>query len=721
MKISVIIPTYNRAELVKKAVESVLNQTYPPYEIIVVDDGSGPRGPVAAGYIPSVLGSEILRSRGAISSPPRGWNISTPRHPSVLKTLINKENKGVAAARNIGIKESKGDWLAFLDSDDYWLPEKLEKQVKFHAENTDILISQTDEVWIRNGQRINPKKYHAKPEGDIFELSLARCLVSPSAVVLNRKLLDTVGLFDESLPVCEDYDLWLRISSKYLVGLVKDKLVIKTGGHADQLSQKYWGMDRFRVMSLKKLLKDGCLTAKQEKVVKQKLKEKLTILENGALKRGKLANLKLSFSYRREFEELIEEIAVRDNIERFEVLEAPEIQAVLGHEKLSAPQKIKKIKEVLLVRRYPTYAKTGEAFSRQLKILNPFPKTKITSTFKETWAPSKIIIEKSVAKEPITKNVLSKFTSVPVEYADEVKLKKTGFKTGELLIAKQKGRFLKKCPCTPKHHSCNYYVLNLGIGCTFNCTYCFLHHYMNTPFMVYANTAGLIDEVEEFSLRNPDKTFRIGSGEFVDSVGFDELTGLNQTLIPTISRNKNILFEVKTKSRRIEHLLNLEHNNRVVVSWSLNTEKVIRQDEQGAAPLKERIEAARLCEEAGYKIGFHFDPLIYYPSWEEDYRQVVSRLFEHVKAENIAWISLGALRFNPSLKPIIKQKFPHSRLVYGELVPGADGKMRYFIAIRQKMFEALMKFIRSYSTEVPVYLCMESKELAKQMGVIAKF
>jgi len=264
MKISVIIPTYNRAELVKKAALSALNQAYKPFEVLVVDDGS----------------TEDVAGKLPVSP------VSAETGETKLRVL-KQPNKGVAAARNLGIKHAKGEWFAFLDSDDYWLPSKLEKQVQFHQENPDILISQTDEAWIRNGKRINPRKYHLKPEGDIFERSLSRCLISPSAVLISRALLDEVGLFDESLPACEDYDLWLRIACRYPVGLIKEKLVIKTGGHPDQLSQKYWGMDRFRVISLERLLKAGFLTRKQEIAARKKLAEKLTILRNGALKRGK--------------------------------------------------------------------------------------------------------------------------------------------------------------------------------------------------------------------------------------------------------------------------------------------------------------------------------------------------------------------------------------------------------------------------------------------------
>ncbi len=266
MNISVIIPVFNRAELVKKAVESVLAQTYPCHEIIVVDDGSNDN------FDDGLFGEQTLH---------------VGRAPRARLKLIRQKNKGVSAARNLGIKNASGDWLAFLDSDDYWLPNKLEKQIKFHQQNSDIFISQTDEIWIKNGIRINPNKDNIKVGGDIFEQSLERCMISPSAVMLHKDILDLVGMFDERLPACEDYDLWLRITGRHKVGLIPDKLVIKTGGHPDQLSKKYEAMDRFRVQSLEKLLAGDSLNNFQRETAETILNKKMKILMEGAKKRGK--------------------------------------------------------------------------------------------------------------------------------------------------------------------------------------------------------------------------------------------------------------------------------------------------------------------------------------------------------------------------------------------------------------------------------------------------
>jgi len=258
-EVSVVIPTFNRARKVVRAISSVLDQTFTNYEIIVVDDGS---------------------------SDETSHSLAQFNHTSKITCLSHPINLGVSAARNIGILASRAPLLAFLDSDDYWLPEKLEVQVRFFRQNPKAVACQTEELWIRKGRRINPRKKHRKPSGYIFESSLKLCLVSPSAVMLKRSLLDKVGLFDENLPVCEDYDLWLRMSLRYPIAYLDEKLIIKRGGHPDQLSKKYWGMDRFRIRSLQKLLRMG-ISEEQKRLVMDEMKKKYGILIAGSWKRRK--------------------------------------------------------------------------------------------------------------------------------------------------------------------------------------------------------------------------------------------------------------------------------------------------------------------------------------------------------------------------------------------------------------------------------------------------
>ena len=254
--VSVIIPTYNRCPLVREAIESVLAQRFRDFELIVVDDGSTDG---TVGELGSFGGS--LR-------------------------LVRQDRKGVAAARNSGVAVARGRYIAFLDSDDLWLSNKLAIQTAFMEQNTDFEISQTEEIWLRRGVRVNRKEKHRKASGDIFRRSLDLCLVSPSAVMMTKALFERLGGFDEAFPVCEDYDLWLRIGVERGVALIPTALVVKRGGHPDQLSRSMWGMDRYRIVALQKLLQTG-LRGKERNWVIEVLKRKVGILCQGARKRGR--------------------------------------------------------------------------------------------------------------------------------------------------------------------------------------------------------------------------------------------------------------------------------------------------------------------------------------------------------------------------------------------------------------------------------------------------
>ena len=252
--ISVIIPAFNRSHTLPKALDSVLSQTLKPREIIVVDDGSTDE-----------------------------TNAVLANYPGLC--IISQDNRGVSAARNVGIEKAGGDWIAFLDSDDEWLSDKLEKQWDAIC-NDDKLICHTDEIWIRNGKRVNPMKKHQKFGGWIYERCLPLCVISPSSVMIHRSVFKDVGVFDESLEVCEDYDLWLRICAKYSVLFIDEPLIVKYGGHEDQLSRKYWGMDRFRVKALEKMMSFGALNDEDEKATVNMILQKCGIIINGMKKRG---------------------------------------------------------------------------------------------------------------------------------------------------------------------------------------------------------------------------------------------------------------------------------------------------------------------------------------------------------------------------------------------------------------------------------------------------
>ncbi len=258
VRVSVIVPTFNRREMVREAVASVLAQTVADFELIVVDDGSEDG---TAECLEREFGGRLR--------------------------LIRTPNRGVAAARNTGAGAARGEHLAFLDSDDLWQPRKLEAQLAHFARYPESEACQTEEIWIRNGVRVHPRRRHRKPDGDIFWRSLERCVVSPSAVMLRRDLFERLGGFDETLPACEDYDLWLRLGRTARVALIPEPLVVKRGGHPDQLSRRFWGMDRFRIAALLKLLA-GPLEEPQRRAVVQELERKCAIVAAGAEKRGRL-------------------------------------------------------------------------------------------------------------------------------------------------------------------------------------------------------------------------------------------------------------------------------------------------------------------------------------------------------------------------------------------------------------------------------------------------
>lgn len=255
MNVSVIIPVYNREKMLRRAVKSVLRQTYSDYECIIVDDGSD--------VLPDLSWCSDSRFR-----------------------LIPSVGKGVSAARNEGIRKSQGKYIAFLDSDDEWEPEMLKRLTGYFENHPDKVICQSRDRWIYRGQEKTIPQYLSKTSGDIFELSLRRCMISPSSVMLKRDVFQSCGYFDEKLPACEDYELWLRITARYFVGLVDEPLLIRYAGHNDQLSVRYALMDRFRIYALKKFLKNKTISDKKKKQAAcLVLKEKCAVVAKGAFKR----------------------------------------------------------------------------------------------------------------------------------------------------------------------------------------------------------------------------------------------------------------------------------------------------------------------------------------------------------------------------------------------------------------------------------------------------
>jgi len=284
-----------------------------------------------------------------------------------------------------------------------------------------------------------------------------------------------------------------------------------------------------------------------------------------------------------------------------------------------------------------------------------------------------------------------------------------------LLFAEpNRGRFLARCPAgRAAVRCCGYLVLNLASNCPMDCHYCFLQDYLAgaRAVTVRSNIRDALEEVEAFLDRHPRRPFRIGTGEFADSLALDALTGLSRELVPFFAAQDRALLELKTKTVEIGNLLRMDGRGRVVVSWSLAPARVIAELEYGTAPLADRLAAARKCQEHGYKVGFHFDPLIDYPDWPGGYEDVVARLAEAVDRGSVAWISMGSLRLTRKLRATIRSRFPRSPILAGEYVESPDGKLRLFRPARVVMYRLIGGWLRKAFPDTPLYLCMEPPQV----------
>ena len=286
-----------------------------------------------------------------------------------------------------------------------------------------------------------------------------------------------------------------------------------------------------------------------------------------------------------------------------------------------------------------------------------------------------------------------------------------------LYLCRNRGKFFKECPGTKEYNCCGYQVLNIGMNCPMDCVYCILQAYLNNPWLsFFVNVNDLFIELDEAGVREQDNVFRIGTGEFTDSLALDSITGLSRHLVDYFSRAENSILELKTKSAVIGNLADLDHGGNTVVAWSLNSPVIMRQEEIRTATLDERLAAARQCVEWGYRLAFHFDPIIWHNGWEEGYAATIRKLFNAVPADSIAWISMGALRYLPPLKTIATSRFPGSRFFFEEFVEGLDGKARYFRSQRVEMYKLIAGEIKKYMSEKTcLYFCMESDAIWKEV------
>jgi spore photoproduct lyase len=338
------------------------------------------------------------------------------------------------------------------------------------------------------------------------------------------------------------------------------------------------------------------------------------------------------------------------------------------------------------------------------------------------FLPKSIFIEKPAAATPLVRTVLENCPDIPRRIVGDRRelcgiLEDAEDPVGEgkkvLFLALQKGAFVKPCPCTPRYIGCGYFIINSVLNCPVDCTYCILQLYLrNRPLTVFANLDRLWLELDRLLGKTAGRSIRLGTGELADSLALDHLTETCAQFVSYFRSRPRALFELKTKMASIDGLLRCPPAENILVSWSLNPPAVVLSDESGAAPVNDRLEAAREAVRRGFPVGFHFDPLVLFPGWEEEYGRLVEALFRSVPASRIRWISLGSLRFPPALKGIIEERFPESRLIYAELFPGRDGKLRYFKPLRLELYRKMVETIRSCGGgDVPLYLCMEDSEV----------
>lgn len=341
----------------------------------------------------------------------------------------------------------------------------------------------------------------------------------------------------------------------------------------------------------------------------------------------------------------------------------------------------------------------------------------------------RLYIEAAVQDDPVVQRVRQRLRCLPCEVIPSREVLRPagpltpadiGHGKETLVLARQQGPFWRACPGTKEYICCGYQTLQVMTGCPLDCSYCILQSYYNFPAItVFTNWDDLWREMAMRAAAPPGRVWRVGTGEFGDSLALDELLGLNRELISRLAAWPNVVLEIKTKWHRVEPLLDLGPNPRVIFAWSLNPPRLIQQEEHGAAPLAARLTAARRCAQAGFRLAFHFDPLIYYPGWEEDYRQVVDQLLATVPAAAIAWVSLGTLRYMPALKQIIRARFPASPIADQEFITALDGKQRYFKTLRAEMLSRLREWLQAQTPAVFVYLCMESPWMWRQVFGVA--
>ncbi|MBW1668974.1 MAG: DNA photolyase [Deltaproteobacteria bacterium] len=337
----------------------------------------------------------------------------------------------------------------------------------------------------------------------------------------------------------------------------------------------------------------------------------------------------------------------------------------------------------------------------------------------------RMLVQKEAKDYPMASRIRERGGGIPVvfehsEMGSEREWKETLPEVGKqtLELISFKGEFLKPCPGTKEYICCGYQILNIGTNCPLDCSYCILQAYFIENYMrIFVNLEAKLNVIAHIIDTQEENIFRIGTGEFTDSLALDPLTGWSEVLVSFISKRKNAVLEFKTKTDQIRGLLNTPTREGIIISWSLNSPSIAAREERGAPSLRKRLEAARQCQQEGFVVGLHFDPLIEHPSWRKEYVKTLELLDKYLDPRRIIWVSLGSFRFMPSLKPIVRKRHPRTCIFDGEFVIGLDGKMRYFKPIRMEMYGFMREKLEQWYKDLGLYLCMESDEVwKKSMG-----
>jgi DNA repair photolyase len=353
----------------------------------------------------------------------------------------------------------------------------------------------------------------------------------------------------------------------------------------------------------------------------------------------------------------------------------------------------------------------------------------MTNNGKIAYRFKNIFVHTEAKDDQITREVTDYFPELPVEIVEEedefiresARLPLTQGKR-HLWLTRQKGTFIKYCHGATKtsdtYTCCNYLITNESVGCPIECNYCFLQGYMtNSSITVYTNYEKIQEELRYISERNPKRLLRVGTGELSDSLALDPVVRLTEKLARTAKELPNIFLEFKTKTDHVDHLLEIPHR-KLIVSWSVNSEWIVKNVEHKSSPLEQRLRAMKKISDAGFLMGIHFDPVVYYEDWKSGYHDLVQRLSEVVDPKRIVWVSMGSFRTPPTLKENIRMRFPKSPVFIGEQIRGTDNKMRYIKPLRFQLYKHIYTWIKEYFGDVFFYFCMESKDLWR--GVVGE-